>query len=86
MAHDERGPGNGEHHNQGNQGNQGLGPFEMAALGTANVGCILGGGALGWLIDSQLGTMPVFVLAGSAAGMALGVIGSYQKIRKYLND
>lgn len=67
-------------------GKSGLGPFEMAGLGAANAGCILGGGALGWLVDSRLGTLPAFILLGILAGMVLGVVGTYQKVRKYLND
>lgn len=83
MAHNERGSDNGQYDKQGQQG---PGAFELAGLGMMNVGCLLSGGALGWLIDSRLETTPVFILTGIAVGIVLGVIGSYQKVRKYLND
>ena len=59
------------------------GPMAYAGLGMLNAICLLGGGALGWLADSQLGTLPVFLLTGMLAGAVLGVFGTRAEWRRY---
>lgn len=61
------------------------GAAEFAGIGLANAVCIFGGGALGWLVDRWLGTLPAFVLLGMVSGIVLGITGTYQRVRKYLN-
>ena len=58
----------------------------LAGLGLANACSLAAGLALGHYLDDRLDTEPVFVLIGIAAGLALGLVGSFLQIRKYLND
>lgn len=58
----------------------------LAGLGLANAGSLAAGLALGHFLDVRFGTAPVFVLVGMAAGLALGVVGSFLEIRRYLQD
>ncbi|SHF67318.1 Putative F0F1-ATPase subunit Ca2+/Mg2+ transporter [Jatrophihabitans endophyticus] len=44
------------------------------------------GVALGLLLDSQLSTSPIFVLAGIAVGLAGGVVYAVTEFRKYLRN
>lgn len=45
---------------------------------------ILGGTLGGYWVDRQLGTVPVFVLAGLALGMAVGAIAVNRLITRFL--
>ncbi|MQA87344.1 MAG: hypothetical protein GEV03_22630 [Streptosporangiales bacterium] len=58
----------------------------LAGLGMTNAACLLGGAGLGWLVDSRLGTTPVFILVGLISGIVIGVLATYKEVRKYLND
>ena len=57
----------------------------LAGLGLANACSLAAGLALGHYLDGRLDTEPVFVLIGIAAGLALGLVGSFVQIRKYLS-
>ena len=58
----------------------------LAGLGLANA-CSLGAGlALGHYLDGRFDTAPVLVLIGMASGLALGVVGSFLEIRRYLQE
>lgn len=83
MAADERRPN--ERESGEGEGRQVPGAFELTGIGIANAACLLGGGTLGWLIDSRLGTTPAFIFLGAVSGIVLGIVGAYQRIRKYLN-
>jgi len=48
-----------------------------------NAFCLLGGGALGWLVDRALGTLPAFLLVGLVAGMTVGVLATRAELRRY---
>jgi F0F1-type ATP synthase assembly protein I len=54
-----------------------------AGIGMLNAICLILGGALGWLADRALGTLPLFMLIGLLAGAALGVIGTRAELRRY---
>lgn len=41
---------------------------------------------MGWLVDSQLHTVPVFILLGLLAGAGLGVAATYKEVRRYLSQ
>lgn len=58
----------------------------LAGLGLANACSLAAGLALGHYLDGRLDTGPVFVLIGIAVGLALGLIGSFLEIRRYLHD
>lgn len=44
----------------------------------------LGGALLGYWIDQQLQTIPVFVVLGFLAGAGLGAVGIYRLINRFL--
>jgi F0F1-type ATP synthase assembly protein I len=54
-----------------------------AGLGVLNAFCLLGGGALGWLLDHVLGTLPLFLMVGLVAGLAAGVLVTRSELRRY---
>jgi len=56
----------------------------LAGLGLANACSLVAGLGLGHYLDGRLDTGPVFVLIGIAAGLALGLVGSFVQIRRYL--
>ncbi|GAC1611646.1 MAG: hypothetical protein NVS3B26_26590 [Mycobacteriales bacterium] len=58
----------------------------VAGLGLANACCLVLGLLLGHFVDGRLGTAPVFVLVGLGAGLALGAVGSFLEVRRYLQD
>ncbi|HMK97489.1 MAG TPA: AtpZ/AtpI family protein [Acidimicrobiales bacterium] len=59
------------------------GPMAYAGIGMLNAVCLLGGGALGWLVDRWAGTLPLFLLIGLLAGAAAGVAGTRGELRRY---
>jgi F0F1-type ATP synthase assembly protein I len=59
------------------------GPMVYAGIGMLNAICLILGGALGWLVDRALGTLPLFMLIGLLAGAALGVVGTRAELRRY---
>lgn len=61
-------------------------PVALLGLGLANAASLVAGLALGWFIDDQLGTEPVFVLLGIISGILLGVLGTFVQVRRYLHD
>jgi F0F1-type ATP synthase assembly protein I len=60
--------------------------FVFAQLGMFNALCLVAGLGLGWLVDSWIGTMPVFLFVGMVAGIAAGALGTYRQVRQYLNQ
>ena len=58
----------------------------LAGLGLANACSLVLGLVVGRLLDGHFGTAPVFVLVGLASGLALGAVGSFLEIRRYLQD
>jgi F0F1-type ATP synthase assembly protein I len=60
-------------------------PLALLGLGFAAAVCVAGGMALGWFLDRQLGTAPVFILLGLASGIVLGVFGTIVEVRRHLN-
>lgn len=59
------------------------GPMAYAGLGLLNAICLLGGGALGWLADRALGTLPLMLLLGLLLGAGLGVLATRAELRRY---
>ena len=60
------------------------GVLVFAQLGMMGAVCLLGGGALGWFVDSEAGTLPLFLLAGLLLGGALAAVTTWREVRKYL--
>ena len=55
----------------------------FAGLGVLNAVCLLGGLALGWLVDRELHTLPLFMLIGLVAGITLGAIATRSELKRY---
>ena len=62
----------------------GLGPWHFLGIGTYNLACLLLGMGLGWWADAFAGSTPVLTLAGLAAGVAVGVLGTWWRVRPLL--
>jgi len=60
--------------------------WTLVGTGTYNVACVLGGLGLGWFADARFDSTPLLTLAGLAAGVAVGVGGSWLQIRSFLHD
>ena len=58
------------------------GILEFAQLGLIGALCLLGGGALGWFVDSEIGTLPLFLFAGLLAGATLGAVLTWREVKK----
>ena len=56
----------------------------LAGIGMLNAVAAVGGCALGWLVDSQLDTTPVFILLGLVLGLACGVLATWRDVSNYL--
>ncbi|HEX6473116.1 MAG TPA: AtpZ/AtpI family protein [Streptosporangiaceae bacterium] len=73
----------GSDHSSGDDKPQ-LTAFTFAQLGTLNAATLLVGFGIGWLVDSRLGTTPVFIFVGLLIGAGCGVYATYRRIRRYL--
>ena len=76
------GSGNGKE-SPGTRGERYPGPMVYAGIGMLNAICLVLGGVLGWLADQALGTLPLFMLVGLLAGVALGVVATRAELRRY---
>jgi Putative F0F1-ATPase subunit Ca2+/Mg2+ transporter len=76
-------PGQDNQHNQNPAPERYPGPMVYAGIGMMNAICLLLGGFLGWLVDHELGTLPLFMLIGLLAGAALGVVATRAELRRY---
>jgi F0F1-type ATP synthase assembly protein I len=59
------------------------GIMAFAGLGMLNAVCLGLGLVLGWLIDSALGTLPLFLLLGLVTGIATGVLATRAEWKRY---
>ncbi|TAM86263.1 MAG: hypothetical protein EPN43_10710 [Jatrophihabitans sp.] len=57
----------------------------LLGIGIACAVMVSVGLGLGWLLDDQLGTMPIFVMTGLAAGLAGAGTYTVVQFRKYLS-
>jgi F0F1-type ATP synthase assembly protein I len=53
-------------------------------MGLALLVTVLGGVLLGYWVDQQLGTVPLFMLVGLAVGLAAGARVAYRLIVRFL--
>ena len=53
-------------------------------LGTGCAIAIVGGGAIGYAVDTALGTQPWFTFGGLALGVMFAVLLAVTQVRKYL--
>ena len=70
----------------GEQPAKSLNVWTLVGIGSYNVGCLLAGFGLGWFCDDRLGTTPVLTLVGLACGIAIGVVGTWLRVRGFLRE
>lgn len=68
----------------GDQPGKGMSVWTLVGIGSYNAACLIGGFGLGWLADARLDTTPVLSLVGLACGIAVGMLGSWFRIRGFL--
>lgn len=59
---------------------------DLLGLGGLVAACVVAGLLVGWLVDTWLGTLPVFILVGTAVGVAAATIGVWFRVRPYLRQ
>lgn len=57
---------------------------DLFFIGTACAISVVGAGAIGYLLDSWLGTLPWLTFAGLAFGITSAVLLAYANFRKYV--
>ncbi len=62
----------------------GAGAIEFLTLGLTIAVTLVACGALGYVLDRWLGTSPAFTLVGVALGIAVCVVMTVSRVRKYL--
>ena len=60
------------------------GILQFAQLGLLGAFCLLAGGALGWFVDSETGTLPLFLFCGLLAGAALGAVMTWREVKRFM--
>lgn len=68
----------------GDGGKPKLTAFSFVEIGSMNAASLIVGFGLGWLVDTRLGTTPIFIFVGLFIGIASGVYATYRRIRRYL--
>ncbi|MDQ6784335.1 MAG: hypothetical protein M3063_13035 [Actinomycetota bacterium] len=63
---------------------QACGPSIMAfaGLGLLNAICLLAGMGLGWLADTEVGTLPLFLFIGLVTGIVVGILATRAELRR----
>ncbi len=60
--------------------------YSFVAIGITFALTLTGAALLGFWLDRRWGTVPLFTLIGSVAGMGLGGFWMYQRLRRELDD
>ena len=76
------GPGNGPADQDGGKRSPRL--ADLFWIGTACAIAVVGGGAIGYAVDSALGTLPWFTFGGLAFGVVSAVLLVVNNLRKFL--
>lgn len=58
----------------------------LLGMGAVIAAQLVVGAALGWLVDSQVGTTPIFLLVGLVLGIIGAVSYTVNEFRKYLKS
>ncbi len=61
----------------------GPGVMAFAGLGLLNAVCLLVGMGVGWLVDSTVGTLPLFLFLGLILGIVAGVVATRAELRRF---
>lgn len=59
------------------------GIMQFAGLGLMNAICLGAGLTAGWFADQALGTLPLFLFVGLAAGIVLGVCATRSELKRF---
>lgn len=59
------------------------GVLAFAGIGLMNAICLGAGLAGGWFVDQALGTLPLFLFLGLAAGIAVGVVATRSELKRF---
>jgi F0F1-type ATP synthase assembly protein I len=46
--------------------------------------CLLAGGGLGWFVDSETGTLPLFLFCGLVGGAAAGAVMTWREVKRHM--
>ena len=57
--------------------------MQFAGLGLLNAFCLLSGLGLGWLVDSALQTLPLFLMVGLILGALVGVLATRAEVKRW---
>lgn len=60
--------------------------LRLIAIGTTIAVLVAGGMLLGWFVDDQASTFPVFTMLGLALGMTIAGLQLYSIFRKFTKD
>ena len=69
-----------------NRGRPEFNLYALVGIGAINVGSLLIGLVVGWLIDGRTGTFPVGTLVGLLIGIIAGLTASWFRIRDYFTQ
>ncbi len=56
----------------------------LLGLGSTAVAFLIGGMAIGWFVDSRIGTFPVIALAGLGLGIAGACVYTFVELKRFL--
>jgi F0F1-type ATP synthase assembly protein I len=70
----------------GNRGRSEFTLYTLVGIGAINVGSLLTGLLVGWLVDGQTGAFPVGTLVGLLVGIVTGLTASWLRIRDYFTQ
>jgi F0F1-type ATP synthase assembly protein I len=59
---------------------------DLVGLGGLLVGSVVAGMVIGLVVDDRAGTSPTFVLVGIGAGMVLGAVAFWLRVRSFLRQ
>jgi hypothetical protein len=59
------------------------GILEFAGLGMMNALCWAAGMGGGWFLDSEFGSLPLFMLVGLVLGIVVGVLASRSELKRF---
>jgi F0F1-type ATP synthase assembly protein I len=60
--------------------------WELVGVGSAIAVLVAGGLLLGWVLDSSVGSFPLWTMVGLAVGIALACFSTYMAFRKFMKD
>ncbi len=59
------------------------GIMAFAGIGLTNAICLAAGLLVGWIVDSALGTLPLFLFTGLVCGIGAGVLATRAEYKRF---